>query len=695
MAVVFRANPLRGSSHAVYLARPEFRGETKHSEWFGRGAAARDLVGPVQPEAFKRELLGVDHRTHEPLVQNAYSPSRQSGYEIVFTAPSTVSTYWALAPAHIRKELEEAVNAATRSVLQFIEENFIFSCRGHGRGAPERAYMTATFHCHYTSRAGDPHLHNHAVILNTAQRSDGTTGSIVSNVLHDNRELIQNVYLAQLATELTDRLAPRYELTEHGFELADVPKTVAKLFSKRTEQIKEQLPEGADANTRRIVAMRTREEKTNEHTLEEKLADWATQAEVTGWGRQQAAELPNDFSLTPDEVAQVIRELNEWEQETRANRGRNKSRVNTRHRNAAGHPVRTYRNPYLDELAREHEAEDELRNTVPYMDPERPGRLIEEHELPRARPRAEEEPPGDYSSGKGMPVPTEWTREDTAQIPSGMFISKSEYMARIKTTRREALDPKSAKDLNPQEAEKINEILNLATERDGEPVKHHDIVDEAVKGLPRKLGKKARAQSEMPERTYWTNEEAAKIPTGMLVNEDEARDLIRNARKEAFSPNPRQLGPEEAERRNEILTAEASDTRHRLLKPIELHDSLDRSVQGVRGKRKVLEPSLIARPQVVLLGLLQRIVEAGGHVAWVEIHKPFEKAPSWNPLSELKLARLRVGRRSWKVIHHQLRLTENIKISARSIHPFSKAPEWSPLHKITLPAIQITHEPMP
>ncbi|WP_419594088.1 MobF family relaxase, partial [Thiolapillus sp.] len=146
--------------------------------WRGKAAAALGLAGEVDGKDFARTLLGYG-QNFKKLVQNAGDSERRAGQDLTFSAPKTVSVAWALADdAELKSGIEEAQRRAVDKALERIEQDYLFTRRGHGGQDREHAAMVAAVFDHQTSREQDPQLHSHCFVMNVCRREDGTFGTI-------------------------------------------------------------------------------------------------------------------------------------------------------------------------------------------------------------------------------------------------------------------------------------------------------------------------------------------------------------------------------------------------------------------------------------------------------------------------------------------------------------------------------------
>ena len=148
-------------------------GEEPDGVWFNPSGLF-DLAdgGKVETADWMALYSGFSPVDGSALTQNAGKEGRSAGLDMTFSADKTVSALWAVADPELRAEIERAHNDAARTAL---EEIVVAHC-GHTRiRTRERGVevvaadlMAATFQ-HGSSRANDPQLHTHCVILNVAR----------------------------------------------------------------------------------------------------------------------------------------------------------------------------------------------------------------------------------------------------------------------------------------------------------------------------------------------------------------------------------------------------------------------------------------------------------------------------------------------------------------------------------------------
>lgn len=248
--------------------------------WLGQGSASLGLDGVVQATEFRAVLQGLHPHANQPLTgSGSGATAHRAGWDCTFSAPKSVSVLWGLSDEQTRLSIEKAHESAITAALGYLETHAAFTRRGHG-GTEQEAVtglVSATFK-HFTSRAGDPQLHTHCIVMNLAPREDGSFGTIDSKHLYDHKMAAGAIYRMALGTTLVQQ---GYELSrsQHGFEVTGIDQDLCRQFSKRREQIAQALAEhgGKSAAASQIAALATRDAK-QESQLSERLTHWRREA---------------------------------------------------------------------------------------------------------------------------------------------------------------------------------------------------------------------------------------------------------------------------------------------------------------------------------------------------------------------------------------------------------------------------------
>jgi conjugative relaxase-like TrwC/TraI family protein len=167
---------------------------------------------------------------------------RRSGYDATFSAPKSVSVLMGLADPGVAAQVRAAHTTALSDAVGLLETLAARAARGHqgdGLRAPRIAtsgVIGAAFE-HHTSRADDPQLHTHVLLLNLTHGLDGRWSALDSRTLHRQATTASYLYQARLRAELTRRLGVAWTPVERGVaEIEGIPKGLCRVFSTRRRQ---------------------------------------------------------------------------------------------------------------------------------------------------------------------------------------------------------------------------------------------------------------------------------------------------------------------------------------------------------------------------------------------------------------------------------------------------------------------------
>lgn len=248
--------------------------------------------GDVDGRVLRDLAAGRDPGSLEPLVRASGNGRRSVGYDLQFAAPKSVSVLAAFAGPEERARILAVHDRAVRRALDYAHATGLIVTRtgAQGRERAPAAGVSAAVYRHFTSRAQDPQLHSHAVLLNLCVRSDGSTGGIDNRAILRRAGGIAALYRSELASGLRGELG--YEAVRAGrnFEIAGVSEPVLELFSKRRGAIEAVARErgfdtAVDRASAQAAANGTRARKDRETPLASMEADWERQLGQAGWGR--------------------------------------------------------------------------------------------------------------------------------------------------------------------------------------------------------------------------------------------------------------------------------------------------------------------------------------------------------------------------------------------------------------------------
>lgn len=280
--------------------------------WWRAGGAPDDYPLPTlspfrhckNGEAVDGRLLrdlcaGRDPDTGAALVRQSANGRRSAGFDIQIGAPKSVSLLAAFADDATRRKLEQAHDRAFRRALTFVHEDGLIDARrgeggsgkrGVGDNAPPSEIVAAVYR-HFTSRANDPQLHSHGVLVNLAVREDGTTGTIDNSTLMSHRGAVAALYRSELASELRRELGIETERVGRNFEVAGVPEALVAQFSKRRKEIERIAGERGFSTARnrdsaQHAAYQSRDEKDRDTPLSELQKQWLRELGAAGWNAE-------------------------------------------------------------------------------------------------------------------------------------------------------------------------------------------------------------------------------------------------------------------------------------------------------------------------------------------------------------------------------------------------------------------------
>jgi conjugative relaxase-like TrwC/TraI family protein len=251
---MLRASPPLTVGQASHYYRSEFsRGDyytERESEgivasrWHGRGAEELGLGGRVKADDFSHLLEGHDPAGEHVLVPHREGLSeRRAGWDVTVSPHKSVSL---AALVGGDKRLLDAHDRAVAKALSELERHAQAWVHGGRDVETTGLVVTASFR-HETSRALDPQLHSHCVILNVTRRADGEWRAVNARGIFRAQRLAREIYEAELAKELGGL---GYEVKtyrdgrtgrDRAVGIAGFEPEHLKLFSKRSREIEKAL----------------------------------------------------------------------------------------------------------------------------------------------------------------------------------------------------------------------------------------------------------------------------------------------------------------------------------------------------------------------------------------------------------------------------------------------------------------------
>lgn len=276
------------------------------ASWYGKGAAALGLSEDNADRLFGDLLRGKLPNGEE--IPGGQGGKRRAGTDLTISAPKSVSI---AALVYGDARVTEAHNAAVRAALDAAEKRIQARMVGpDGRTIRvDTGSLIARTVLHDTSRAADPNLHTHCVLINATQTPDGRWRAMENHELFKMQRDLDVHYKSELAVRLAE-LGYQLRHTKNGFELATVSDQQIKSFSTRTAAIDAALAarglsrEESSAELRDKTALDTRDRKVH----------YDRDLLVAAW-RERAAELGLAVSLPAGQLPGLARDPKEAAQE--------------------------------------------------------------------------------------------------------------------------------------------------------------------------------------------------------------------------------------------------------------------------------------------------------------------------------------------------------------------------------------------
>jgi len=294
------------------------------ARWMGSGLDAAGVVpdSPVTKEAFAR-LMGHETLSGESMTRAHAAHGKVAAFDHTLSAPKSVSLLYAFGDSQVREQVREAHLEAVGQAVGYMEENCAQARKvtqsRDDTGKSQRTtqyvgsdgWVAAAFD-HYTSRANDPQLHTHVVVINRVNTEDGWRAlEARRNYMH--AKAGGTIYETVLRDELTRRLGVRWGPVVNG--IADISGFSPKLlehFSTRRAEILEAAEAYAARNGGRIHArmlqkftLETRQPKQHprgEAPVTQEMRDYGVGPDVVEHWQRRAAEAPED----PTQVVRAV-----------------------------------------------------------------------------------------------------------------------------------------------------------------------------------------------------------------------------------------------------------------------------------------------------------------------------------------------------------------------------------------------------
>jgi conjugative relaxase-like TrwC/TraI family protein len=298
------------SIEGAAAARDEYYSLDGAGTWWTTSGTLVQHDAHIDKKSFSALCAGLDPTTHRPLVRGA-GPGHRAGWDCTLSAPKALSILWMSGTAEQRRRIEAILAAAVDAALKFLTDEGLVSVRlgagGHRREAPTDI-LVGRF-AHYTTRDGDPQLHTHCVILNTALSADGRYRTLEPDRLFVWQLVVGSAFRTALAERLVGDLGLRLRPAGQGqFEIAGIPQDMIDHLSKRSAAVVDRIGgdrAGISAARKEVAALATRGAKADVPTGPALEARW--RADLAGFG-VDPWEAAREAAQHPDAPLEIERD---------------------------------------------------------------------------------------------------------------------------------------------------------------------------------------------------------------------------------------------------------------------------------------------------------------------------------------------------------------------------------------------------
>src|SRR5690554_1301889 len=301
-----------GQAASYYEADDYYaEGGLSPSKWYGKGAEELGLSGDIDRAQFRDLLDGKVAGQQLGTVRDGALEHRP-GWDVTLSAPKSVSI---MAEVVGDRRLIAAHGEAVKTALAHVEKHMAATrIRGGGTVTREATdnLAIASFQ-HGTSRAQDPQLHTHNVILNATRSEDGTWRSLEPRAIYQMQKQIGAIYRQELALKVRELGYEIDTAKDSMFEIKGVSGETMAAFSTRSAAIEAALGtrgtsrDDATAAEKQIAALDTRQAKVAaDHASLVK--DWRETADKAGFGSKERLALVNTAeakAATPEHKADI------------------------------------------------------------------------------------------------------------------------------------------------------------------------------------------------------------------------------------------------------------------------------------------------------------------------------------------------------------------------------------------------------
>ena len=221
-------------------------------------------------------------------------PVVRVGYDLTLSTEKSIAVLALLSRGDRQRQVLDAIDAANRTALAFLEDHAAVG-RRLGRRVGTEGLVVASF-LHATSRALDPFPHRHNVVANAVVDEFGERRALDGRALYRHAPAAAALATAAMRWRLSSELGVRWRRSPRGVWEADgVPDATIREFSTRRDEVDAALAELSETLGRPLgpgdtdkVVLATRAAKART-PVEELRSGWVRRARDTGLGRRALA----------------------------------------------------------------------------------------------------------------------------------------------------------------------------------------------------------------------------------------------------------------------------------------------------------------------------------------------------------------------------------------------------------------------
>jgi conjugative relaxase-like TrwC/TraI family protein len=218
-----------------------------------------------------------------------------AGFDLTFNAPKSIGLAFAIGDPWTARLLRDCHRAAVNDALAYLEREACRARRGRGgaRVIEGHGFAGAAFD-HRTSRAGDPLLHTHVVVVNRTLGADGRWTALDARPLYRQAKTAGYLYQARLRHEVTERLGAKWgPVTKGAADLHGFSRELIEHFSRRRAEIVEQLElvGSHSLEAGNVAALETRKRKDLAVPIARLREEWRARAAEHGLTQQHVEHL--------------------------------------------------------------------------------------------------------------------------------------------------------------------------------------------------------------------------------------------------------------------------------------------------------------------------------------------------------------------------------------------------------------------